>query len=143
MMKINAYDAPVSSFPYTPPSRKHTCNPYVTPNMMIEITGSELLPVATTTIRYPSYKTPSAHSSPSHISSTHIDDSSRKNLQPRQQRSIQQAKKTYDRSQQIDKHKESHREATKSTQLGQDHQLQQVVHCRVDPSTSLREQDPP
>ena len=50
---------------------------------------------------------------------------------------------TYDRSQQIDKDEEPHRETAKPAQLGQDHQLQQVVHRRVDPPTSLRKQDPP
>ena len=91
MMKINAYDILVSPS-YAPSSRQHTCNPYVTPNMMIEINGNELLPVATATIRYASYTTASTHQDPSHTSPTHINDSSRKNLHQRQQHSTQDQK---------------------------------------------------
>ena len=35
--------------------------------MIIEITGNELLPVATATIRYASYKAPSAYHNSFHI----------------------------------------------------------------------------
>ena len=57
MMKINACGVIVSSSSLdTAPNHKRTCNPYVTPNMIIEINGNELLPVATATIRYASYE---------------------------------------------------------------------------------------
>ena len=55
--------------------------------MMIEITGSELLPVATATTKYASYeiKTTSAHPNLSHINTTHINDGCRKNLDQQRQ----------------------------------------------------------
>jgi len=50
---------------------------------------------------------------------------------------------TYDRAEQIDEHEEAHREAAETEQLWQEQQFTQIVHRRVDPATTLRQQHAP
>lgn len=40
---------------------------------------------------------------------------------------------------QIDKHRELHRQASNTTEIRNKHKLHKVVHCRVNPSTTLRQ----
>lgn len=49
--------------------------------------------------------------------------------------------RTYQGSQKINKDEESHREAAHPTKLGQGYQFAQVMHCGINPSPTLREQD--
>lgn len=105
--------------------------------MMIEISGNELLPVATAMIKYASYKTtvstptPHSHQPDSHKRLSPEESTQNVNTIPHESRN------TYDRPQQINKHEKPHRETTKPAQLGQDYQFQQIMHRRVDPPTSL------
>lgn len=46
-------------------------------------------------------------------------------------------------TEEIDEHDESHREEAETTHFFQEHQFSQVVDCRVNPTTSLGEQDTP
>ena len=43
----------------------------------------------------------------------------------------------------IDHNYETHRETTETAKLLEEYQFAQVMHGRVDPATTLREQDPP
>ena len=98
-----------------PPSRKRTCNPYVMPNMMIEINGSELLPVATATTKYASYKNnistpqPTPHQPHSHKRRLPEESTSTTSITSHTERP-----NTYDRPQQINEHEKAHRETTKA-----------------------------
>lgn len=58
---------------------------------------------------------------------THINNGRRQNQSP----------------QQVNKDEEPHRETTEAKQFRQKHELAKIVYRRVDPTTTLREQDPP
>jgi hypothetical protein len=52
-------------------------------------------------------------------------------------------RKTHHSTQKIDKDEETHRETAEAKQLGQEHKLAQIVHRRVNPTTTLGEQHTP
>ena len=53
------------------------------------------------------------------------------------------AKRTHNSPEKIKEDDESHREETKSTHLRQEQEFSQIVDCRVDPSSTLRQQNAP
>jgi len=69
---------------------------------------------------------------------THVDNRGWQDLQENLSQEVwMQRRNTHDGAQEVDKNEEPHRETAKAAKFGQNHQLAQVMDCRIDPPSPL------